>query len=79
MCRLMDQVIPYNMKSHVFLYLDDLLIMSESFEEHLQHLRDVASQFRKAGLTVNVKKNFFAVKLIKFFSVQCGRRFAKCG
>lgn len=72
MCRLMDIVIPYYMKSHVFVYLDDLLIMSQSFEEHLKHLQDVAIQLRKAGLTINVKKSSFAIPRVKYLGYIVG-------
>jgi len=27
MCRLMDKVIPYRLKTHIFVYLDDLLVV----------------------------------------------------
>jgi len=37
MCRLMDLVIPYQLKSHVLVYLEDLLVLSNSFEEYLLH------------------------------------------
>lgn len=72
MCRLMDMVIPYHMKSHVFVYLDDLLIVSENFDEHLQHLQEVAAQFRKAGLTINVKKSCFAIKRVRYLGYIVG-------
>lgn len=72
MCRLMDLVIPYYMKSHVFVYLDDLLIVSENFEEHLKHLQEVAVQFRKAGLTINIKKSCFAIKQVKYLGYIVG-------
>lgn len=34
MCRLMDRVIPYQLREKVFVYLDDLLIVSAGFDEH---------------------------------------------
>jgi len=37
MCRLVDLVIPYQLKSHVLVYLDDLLVLSNSFEDRLLH------------------------------------------
>lgn len=72
MCRLMDIVIPYYMKTHVFVYLDDLLIVSKNFDEHLQHLREVAAQFRKAGLTINVGKSCFAITQVKYLGYIVG-------
>lgn len=39
-----------------FVYLDDILIASRSFEEHLGHLREVFERLRKAGLRLKPKK-----------------------
>lgn len=57
----MDKVITYNLKDHVFVYLDDLLIVSNSFEEQLSQLLEVARLLRKAGLTINVAKSSFGL------------------
>lgn len=72
MCRLMDQVIPYHLKTHVFVYLDDLLIPSQSFEEHVTHLMEVACQLRKAGLTINIKKSSFGLCRVKYLGFLVG-------
>lgn len=39
-----------------FVYLDDILIASETLEEHLKHLREVFSRLRKALLRLKPKK-----------------------
>lgn len=46
MSRLMDKVIPPSLRTEVFVYLDDLLVISESFERHLEVLRLVARRVR---------------------------------
>jgi len=61
---LMDLVILYQLMSHVLFYLDDLLVLSKSFEDHLLHFSKVATQLRKAGLTVNVQKSQFCLKRV---------------
>ena len=43
-------------------YLDDLVIISGSSNEHLQHLELVLKRFSDAGLTVNLKKCHFGVE-----------------
>ena len=51
--------------SNVFVYIDDLIIYSDSFEEHLVHLYLVFQRLSKYGLIVNEKKcSFFTQKLI---------------
>lgn len=54
-----------------FVYLDDL-IMSKNFEEHMGHLQEVASQFRRAGLTINVKKSSFCIREVKYLGYIVG-------
>lgn len=72
MCRLMDRVIPYDLKAHVFVYLDDLLVVSQSLEEHVVHLLQVASRFRQAGLTINVNKSQFGLSHVKYLGYVVG-------
>lgn len=52
LCRLMDKVIPGRLKSNVFVYLDDLLIIANDFEYHLKLLKEVAECLQKANLTI---------------------------
>ena len=41
-------------------YLEDLLIFSNSFEEHLNHIRLVLQRLRKHGIKIKASKcNFF--------------------
>lgn len=52
----MNIFIPYNLKTHDFIYLDNLWVVSKPFDEHLTHLIEVSTNLRKASLTINVKK-----------------------
>ena len=47
-------------------YLDDVIIFSQTFQEHLNRLRAVFSRFRLANLTVKPSKCCFGKKRIKF-------------
>ena len=47
-----------------FTYLDDVLIFSKSWEEHLQHLNTVFNRFKTAGLRIKLRKcQFFKTQL----------------
>ena len=62
--RFMDivlQGLPY-----VFCYIDDILIASESFDQHLIHLREVFARLNSNGLTINAAKSVFGQRDLKF-------------
>lgn len=58
--RLMDVLIR-GLESYAAAYLDDIVIFSENWEEHLKHLRHVLERLKGAGLTANPKKCKFAM------------------
>nr|XP_041630567.1 uncharacterized protein K02A2.6-like [Drosophila kikkawai] len=62
MTRLMDKVVPAELRNEVFVYLDDLLIVSDCFEAHLKVLEVVAGHIKAAGLTLNIEKNHASLK-----------------
>ena len=43
-------------------YLDDILIYSDSFENHLKHIEDIFQRLEKADLCLNKKKCHFVKK-----------------
>lgn len=72
MCRLMDQLIPPDLRHCVFGYLDDLVVVSENFTTHLEVLMRLASQFRRANLTLNVSKSKFCVVRVNYLGYVLG-------
>lgn len=72
MCRLMDSIIPADLRHCVFGYLDDLIVVSEDFETHLEILVRIASQFKKANLTLNVSKSKFCVTRVNYLGYVIG-------
>lgn len=72
MCRLMDKVMGGDLRDSVFVYIDDLLIVSTNFETHLTHLRTVAERLRNANLTINVAKSKFMMREIRYLGYLVG-------
>lgn len=52
----MDMVIPGHLKNRVFVYIDDLLTISENCDLHLSLLQEEASLLRKSVFTINMAK-----------------------
>ena len=50
----------------VYVYLDDILIASQSTQEHLEHLQKVAQRLRDAGLRLRPEKCVFATEQVEF-------------
>lgn len=72
LCRLMDKVIPSALRDRVFVYLDDLLIVSPDFDTHLELLERVANHLAEAGLTINVAKSKFCFKQLRYLGYIVG-------
>src|SRR5437588_5047665 len=50
--RLVDRVIGADLEPHVFVYLDDIIIVTQTFEDHLRILKEVFKRLASAGLTL---------------------------
>ena len=65
--RLMDSILsdlPY-----CFTYVDDILVFSDSLEEHFDHLRQVLLPCQQHGLTISLPKCEFVVPEIEFLGL----------
>ena len=63
---LMDKVLHGLKFQSVLCYLDDILIFSETFESHLNDLKEVFSRLREAGLKLGPSKCRFAKQKCNF-------------
>ena len=45
-----------SLNNFTFIYLDDILVFSESYDDHLHHLNIVFKKFQKAGLKIKLHK-----------------------
>lgn len=58
--RLMDKILGAGaLEPQIFVYLDDIIVASETFEEHIKLLEEVAKRLREANLSINLKKSQF--------------------
>ena len=64
--RLMDRIYKDIAWRFVVVYLDDTIIYSRTFEDHLKHLREVFTRIRKAGLRLNLEKCKFWMQRLPF-------------
>ena len=46
--------------------MDDILVASQSTQEHLEHLQKVAQRLRDAGLRLRPEKCVFATEQVEF-------------
>jgi hypothetical protein len=50
----------------VVVYLDDILVYSKTYEEHVQHMRLILTALRNANLCIKVEKMEFHKQEVKF-------------
>ena len=63
--RLMYDICGNIIGKYVHVYLDDVIIFSDTHEDHLRHVREVCMRLRQAGLWASRKKSaFFAKELM---------------
>jgi hypothetical protein len=64
--RLMDDVLRPFTNSFVVVYLDDILIFSRTWEEHMQHIQHVFSTMWKHKVYANLEKSSFGMNKVQY-------------
>ena len=54
------------------LYLDDIVVFSKSWEEHIRHIELILQRLKSYGLTIKLSKCFFACPEIEFLGHMVG-------
>jgi hypothetical protein len=64
--RIMDYILRPFTNSFVVVYLDDILIFNQTWEEHLHHIRQVLQALRKQKLCANLEKCTFGMIQVQY-------------
>ena len=71
--RLIDRIITPDMRPNVFCYIDDIIIVTETFEEHLDWLGKVLIKIEDAGFTINAEKSDFCCTEVRYLGFVVNR------
>lgn len=63
---LMNKILKKYLRKFVLVFFDDILIFSESLEEHLKHLEEVFKTLQENQLVVNLSKCTFAQPQVEY-------------
>ena len=64
--RLIDNILKGIKENFCFGFLDDIIVFSENFEDHLAHLEEVLTRLEKAGVRINFAKCEWAMSRVKY-------------
>lgn len=66
LCELLDIVMGCDLEPNCFFYMDDIVVCSDKFTDHIRILREIARRLREAGLSISKTKSHFCRKQTKF-------------
>ena len=69
--RMMDKILHQDLE-HCRVYIDDIVVFSQSWEQHCQHLKSVLERLRAAGLSANRSKCQWGKKRFEFLGHTVG-------
>ena len=64
--RIIDTVLKADLEPSVFVYLDDIIVVSQGFDDHLQTLSLVFERLRDAGIMINFEKCQFCRPQLRY-------------
>jgi hypothetical protein len=68
----MDQIFPHELRSNIFIYFDDLLIVSKDLPTRFNLLRITARKLSEANFTINITKSHFCFKTLRYLGYIVG-------
>jgi len=67
--RMMNKILGEFLDQGVVVYLDDILIYSKTYAEHVAMVKQVLSRLMEQQLAVSIKKSEFHVKAVEFLGI----------
>lgn len=65
--KLMDRVLGFGeLEPNIFVYLDDIIVASRTFKEHVTRLKELAKRLNQANLRINLTKSKFCVPEVPY-------------
>jgi O-acetyl-ADP-ribose deacetylase (regulator of RNase III) len=77
-CSVMNEVFKGLIDKCMSVYLDDILIYSENYEQHMEHLTEVFQRLRQNGFTANPTKSSIAVDSVVYVGHTISRMGVSC-
>jgi hypothetical protein len=71
--RMMDKVLKEYIGEFVTVYLDDIMIYSKSFEEHVEHIEKVLMKLKEINAVIKLKKCEFGKRNLEFLGHRVGK------
>src|SRR3954451_21047567 len=71
--KMMDRILRKYLDRFVIVYIDDIMIYLETFEEHVEHIGIILEELAKANLMVKLKKCVFGERNVGLLGHIVGR------
>lgn len=71
--RVMNKVLYEYIGDFVEVYVDDIMIHSKNFEEHIEHVEKVLQKLKENNLVIKLKKSRFCTQQIEFLGHEIGK------
>lgn len=66
MSKLMDLVLGNDLQPYVWVYLDDIILATETLEQHVNLIKEVAKRLNRANLTISLNKSKFCRESVRY-------------
>ena len=69
----MDEVLKDYIREFIEVYIDDIMIYSKNFKDHICHMEKVFKKLREYNLIIKLKKYKFGERNIEFLGHEIGK------